>query len=246
MQTIVKTWICECCTLINTTSPKFCKCCKNESFDYNYQINDERLKTFIDTREYQIKKFFGGNKQIIIYVINPINNQQMTIFFEIVKQKKITHIIFINNKCNQSIFQKWLNYFRELDIWIGVNFIEDNNYTIIDNLTTIIDKIDGIMINNSYIYSSFGDNLIELFIDNLIRINFTGLLIGGFYLDHSPQNGEYCDIIQRANKYFDIIYTNNSEKIDDIKKNNAKYIATNYINKQKYEFVNVFLLSYNQ
>lgn len=244
METIVKTWTCEFCTLTNTTSPKFCECCKNESFDYNYQINEERLKTFFNTRETQIEKFFGNNKQITIYVISPNNNQQMTNFFEFVKQKKIKHVLFINNKCNQNIFQKWLDYFKEIDIWIGVNFVLDNIYTIIDNLTPIIDKINGIMINNSYIYSSFGDNLIELFIDNLVRINFTGLLIGGFYLKRSPENGDYCDIIKRANKYFDIIYTNNPEKIDDIKKNNAKYIATN--NKQKTVSVDVLLLSHSK
>ena len=167
----IKPWVCNYCTIINTSHPYFCNVCNNQNDIYSVlpEAEDYKQLNKID----RVKNVFGKTTKILLPVLSCYTENQfldnIDKLYTYFKQKKISGIFLLSTNINIQNFEIMYENAKKIypDFWMGINLIGFNIFNVFDFIKKY--NPDGLWVDNSYLCNINNLGLCELII-NLKKI----------------------------------------------------------------------------
>jgi hypothetical protein len=226
----IKPWVCNYCTIINTSHPYFCNVCNNQNDIYSVlpEAEDYKQLNKID----RVKNVFGKTTKILLPVLSCYTENQfldnIDKLYTYFKQKKISGIFLLSTNINIQNFEIMYENAKKIypDFWMGINLIGFNIFNVFDFIKKY--NPDGLWVDNSYLCNINNLGLCELIINQFKKNNWKGLYFGGVMFKYTSTCNYYNDeIIKITNKYMDILTTTGDGTGIEITNDKLEFIHNN-------------------
>ncbi len=205
----IEPWQCPRCTYLNDDHYYRCTLCGEEDDEFHLVNKAEAYKQY--NKISRVKRVFGRTTKILLPVLAchnlPQFQENISRLYPLFQDRKIFGIWLISSNTDNEVLIETINWIRLYypDLWVGINLVGENIIKVLKFVKK--NNPDGIWIDNSNVSDHGYQNLPNILIDQIKRMNWKGLYFGGVLFKYIAVTGDPEKIVENASQYMDVLTT---------------------------------------